>query len=547
MARMYPRTLLDDDVKSPAEGRVFGVLRDGLPDEWEAYHSASWMMRDSGKGALDDEVDFVLCHPEEGILCLEVKGGGIECRHGEWFRIIDGKRARAKDPFAQALDHRYEFGRRLDRVEGIRPSDLFLVQGLSFPDITVHKLVLAPDAPPEIVIDRNDLAEVDEAIERVLAFHRGAREKRKPPGEKGATAIRDLLAPDVRIEVPMASEFLDEEEALITLTHDQAVLLNRFGRDRRMVVSGCAGSGKTMLAVEQAKRLARNGKDVLFVCFNRALRDHLRTREAKSGVEFQSFHALCVQLAHRAGVELPEYPESDAPPEFWDEELPNALVEAIEELGPQYDALFIDEAQDLASDWLEALMLTLRDPDEDLVWLFMDANQQVYDARLDVPKEFRPFDLTVNCRNTQAIAREVLKKYAGEVEPEVLGPPGREVELIQTDDQPATVAAVVERLCGTEEVPPQDVVVLSSHNVDRSEVGQAGLPRPYSFVREPVPLGPKIRFSSIRGFKGLESPVVVLCELEDLDETIDQQLYVGISRARNHCVIVAPESQESPA
>src|SRR5213078_2958594 len=119
---------------------------------------------------------------------------------------------------------------------------------------------------------------------------------------KVAGALRDLLAPDVRIEVPMASEFLDEEEALITLTHEQGMLLNRFGRDRRMVITGCAGSGKTMLAVEQARRLARSGQDVLFICFNRALRDHLRAREAKSGVEFQTFHGLCVQFAYRAGV-----------------------------------------------------------------------------------------------------------------------------------------------------------------------------------------------------------------------------------------------------
>jgi AAA domain/Nuclease-related domain/UvrD-like helicase C-terminal domain len=541
VARMYPRTLIDEEVKSGGEKRVFAALRDGLSNEWEAYHSASWMMRDPGEGALDGEIDFVLCHPEEAILCLEVKGGGIQCQYGEWTRVIDGNRKRVKDPFTQALDHRYALERQLDRQDGIRAKDFFLVQGLAFPDITVHELVLAPDAPPEIVIDRNDLKEIDESVERVLDYHRGAREKRKPPGEKGAAALRELLAPEVRIEVPMSSEFLDEEEALITLTHDQAMLLNRFGRDPRMVVTGCAGSGKTMLAVEQAKRLARKGRDVLLVCFNRALRDHLRSREAKSGVEFQTFHGLCVQLAHRAGVELPQHPEDETPPEFWDEELPNALVKAIEKLGPQYDALFVDEAQDLENHWLDALMLTLRDPDEDLVWLFMDANQRVYEARLDIPKEFRPFDLTVNCRNTQAIAREVLKKYVGEVEPEVIGPPGREVELIQTDNQAAAVGAIIQRLCGKEEVPPQDVVVLSSHNLDESKVGQVGLPAPYTFVKEPVPLGPKIRFSSIRGFKGLESPVVILCELEDIDDaTIDQQLYVGISRARNHCVVIAP-------
>jgi hypothetical protein len=542
MARMYPRTLLEAEVESPAEKRVFEALETGLADEWEAFHSVSWMMRDPAEGAVDGEIDFVLCHPEKGILCLEVKGGGIECQHGEWFRLVDGKRERAKDPFKQALDHRYSLGRQLDGLKGIRAKDLFLVHGLVFPDITVHKLVLAPDAPAEIVIDRNDLAAIEDSIERVLAHHRGAREKREPPGEEATDALRELLAPDVRIEVPMANEFLDEAETLIRLTHEQALLLNRFGRNPRMVITGCAGSGKTMLAVEQAKRLARKGQDVLIVCFNRALRDHLRDREAKSGVEFHTFHGLCVQLAHKADVALPKYPKDEAPPEYWDEELPTALMEAIDVLGAQYDAIFIDEAQDLENHWLEALMVTLRDPDQGLLWLFMDDNQRVYEARLDVPEEFHRFDLTVNCRNTQAIAREVLKKYEGEIEPEVIGPPGREVELLHTDDQAGMVGATIQRLCDKEEIVPQDIVVLSSHRMRRSTVGRSALPEPYKFVARYPQVGPYIRFSSIRAFKGLESPVVILCELEDLDvATIDQLLYVGISRARNHCVIVAPQ------
>src|SRR5262245_30611835 len=190
MARMYPRTLLEGAVESKGEKRVFGVLRDGLSDEWEAYHSVSWMLRDASEGALDGEIDFVLCHPEEAILCLEVKGGRIESRHGEWFRMVDGKRERAKDPFKQALDHRYNLERLLNGVDGTRAKSLFLVHALAFPDITVHQLALAPDAPSEILIDRNDLKEIEASIERVLAYHRGAREKRKPPGEKGAAALR---------------------------------------------------------------------------------------------------------------------------------------------------------------------------------------------------------------------------------------------------------------------------------------------------------------------------------------------------------------------
>jgi UvrD-like helicase C-terminal domain len=170
----------------------------------------------------------------------------------------------------------------------------------------------------------------------------------------------------------------------------------------------------------------------------------------------------------------------------------------------------------------------------------MDDNQRVYENQLDVPDEFRPFDLIHNCRNTQAIHREVMKKYEGEVEPEAIGPEGREVAYYETNDQPATVRAIVAELCGKEEIPPQDIVVLSSHGKEKSAVAEAGCGR-YTFVDEPRPLGDYIRFASIRGFKGLESPVVILCELEGLDdETIDQQLYVGLSRARNHCVIVAP-------
>jgi hypothetical protein len=540
MAQMFPRTLLESEVKSKGEVRVFNALRDQLDDGWHAFHSVGWVTRDHAEGSDDGEIDFVLAKVGEPIICLEVKGGGLECRYGEWYRIKDGSEERFRDPFAQAIDHVYDLKRHLEKAAAWKKRDVHIVQALSFPDISVHKLALAPDAPAEIVIDKSDVIEIEPALGRVLEFHRGSRDKRELLDEGGLAALTEILAPNVRIEVPMATDFLDEEEQLITLTHQQSMLLNRYGRDLRMVVTGCAGSGKTMLAVEQAKRLAAKGERVLFVCFNKGLRDHLRRKEEKSGVEFWNFHALCVRLANLAKIELPSYPKDQAPQEYWSEELPLAMIEAIDELGPQYDSLFVDEAQDLENDWLEALMTTLEDPEKAHVWLFMDDNQRVYEAKLDVPPEFRPFDLTVNCRNTQAIAREVHKKYKGEVESEMLGPPGRDVDFYETDDGPATVAALVQSMCGKHEVPPQDVVVLSAHGFEKSAVREVDAGG-YEFVREPRTLGNYVQLSSIRAFKGLEAPAVILCELEDLDpETMDQQLYVGISRAKNHCAIVAP-------
>lgn len=539
MARTYPRSIIEDDLKSRAEGRVFELIRDGLDDDWEAYHAVSWIARDHAEGAIDGEIDFVLCHPEKAIVCLEVKGGDFECDGREFFRTVDGLRERMRDPFRQALDHRYALERRLEAARPGLGRGLFLVHGLVLPDISVHSLVLAPDAPHQIVIDRIELRDLPGAIEGLLKYHRGSREKRRPPGAEGAGILRDLLAPRVRIHVPMAQEFLGEEREMVLLTRQQTALLGQFGRDRRMVVTGCAGSGKTMLAVERAKRLASDGRSVGYICFNRALRDHLCEREGASGIDFHTFHGLCTHLARRAKVALPEH-AGDPPPEYWRAELPLALMEACEALGAPYDDLVIDEAQDLHTDRLDAVMSALRDPDAGSVWLFLDDNQRVYDVKLDVPPEYRPFDLTINCRNTQAIHREVMKLYQGALRPEVMGPPGREIELVHTTDQPRAVADIIRLLCEEEEVAPQDIVILSSHGFERSRVA-ASPPEGYAYSPAGAPRSRVVRLSSIRGFKGLEATVVILCELEDLhDQTADQQLYVGLSRARNHCVVVCP-------
>jgi nuclease-like protein len=103
VARTFPRALLPDDVKSDGEVKVFHALRDGLDDAWDVFHSVGWVRRDPGKGAEDGEIDFVLAHPREGVVCIEAKGGDIECRelgtncrttqaiHRHLLRLYDGE------------------------------------------------------------------------------------------------------------------------------------------------------------------------------------------------------------------------------------------------------------------------------------------------------------------------------------------------------------------------------------------------------------------------------------------------------------------------
>lgn len=534
MAVMHPRALLPADCKSRAEAKVFAALERELSDEWLVFHSASLVVRDPAAGAVDDECDFVLCHPEHGVVCLEVKGGGIECRHGTWFRPPDA--VPIKDPFTQALDHSHNVRRKFGEAGGSKRPRMHVVHAVAFPDITVHELALAPDAPREILWDRNDIRDAAAAaLERTLTYHRGARDKRVMPDP---SFVRKVLAPEVAIKVPMAEEFLDEEEALVILTSEQAGLVARHWRTPLMAVHGCAGSGKTMIAVERAKQLARRGEDVLFVCFNKQLAQYLRRKERHDRITFQTFHGLCTHLASRAAIKLPQHPADNTPQDFFKLELPAALLDAVKVLGPQYDALIVDEAQDLEVDWLEVLTATLRDPEADSIWLFLDDNQRVYEAELTIPDGFLHYDLTVNCRNTQSIHREVMAYYDGDIDFEVTGPEGRDVVRWQGDDVGKALRTTLDFLVDKEEVLPQDIVVLSSHALERSEVAR-GVNGRFVLTPERGKLGNRIHFSSIRSFKGLESPVVVLVETEDLDEaTRDQQMYVAISRARNHCVIL---------
>ena len=53
---------------------------------------------------------------------------------------------------------------------------------------------------------------------------------------------------------------------------------------------------------------------------------------------------------------------------------------------------------------------------------------------------------------------------------------------------------------------------------------------------------PCIRFATAQGFKGMESPVVVLCDVERITESEPQSLlYIAMSRARSQLIVLVHE------
>jgi len=188
--------------------------------------------------------------------------------------------------------------------------------------------------------------------------------------ERTLALVDEFLAPTVHLR-PLVRRALDGAAAeRLTATRAQRMVLDGIRNVRRAAIVGPAGSGKSILAGERARRLAREGARTLVVCFNRPLAvelaDGLADALAPAGLEVHTFHGLCETLAARAGLLPPAPPAPGA--EWFDRELPAALDGAIAALpGLRFHAVIVDEGQYFARPWVESLDLLLDRPGEDVL------------------------------------------------------------------------------------------------------------------------------------------------------------------------------------
>ena len=232
-----------------------------------------------------------------------------------------------------------------------------------------------------------------------------------------------------------------------------------------------------MLAAEKARRLAREGYETLLVCFNQPLARLLVEETAEvartSGhLTVSTFHQLCEDLAREAGT-LPKKP-NPVTREWWDETLPEALDEAVEELGPKFHAIVIDEGQDFDADWLLSLEALLSDPKDDVLYVFHDPAQAIYRddavADLGLPTSI---DLDENCRNPGPIHDFAMGHAPDAPETVALREEGRAVEVIEAEAGAPTLDAlrrVLHRLRVDEGVRPWEIAVLVGGSLEDSAV-----------------------------------------------------------------------------
>ncbi|MCD6051704.1 MAG: hypothetical protein K0Q55_3113 [Verrucomicrobia bacterium] len=561
MARLIPELTATQlsEFRSRAEARVYEACRELLPDDIVVLHSIGWVYRDGSGKLREGEADFTLLLPDFGVVALEVKGGGVsfDARTGEWFSVDrTGTRHQIKDPFKQAARERHALNDQITghpSWRGWRVGQLAVGHAVMLPDISDARTLVGPDRPRDIIGTSMDLADIATWLKRVCKFWRPAVTTKF--GAAGVRLVQEVLSSSIEVRPALSAVLHAAEQHRLRLTSNQAKILRIIGGRRRAVVSGGAGTGKTVLAVEKARALAEQGLSVLLLCYNRPLADALALglRE-HPGIQVLSFHQLCdlrIRQAHQsAGRNVLTEAEQAYPGHTdrhrFDVQLPYALALTNEVLTQKYDAVVVDEAQDFSDEYWFAIEELMSDDEHGHLFVFTDENQKLYPRHANLPVPDEPFYLTTNCRNTSAIHEAAYAFYRGEPidAPETRGIDVERVAHSDLSAQAEFIAQKLQRLIVDDQIAPSDLAVLVAKRPKAAcyeALGRACAsmrPSPKLSIEHHGRVG-YVLVDTVARFKGLEAQVVLLWLGDEVvTDGMWETMYVGATRAKTLLIIV---------
>jgi hypothetical protein len=474
------------------------------------------------------EIDFVVLDPS-GLLVCEVKGGRVTRAEsdGMWeFTNRGGKTTRRPEgPFAQAKSAMWSLRDELEkRLEPDLLSRISFGYCVIFPN--QGWAVDSVDEPAELTLDEGDCRSKNELAKGLGRLLRYWTEKNGSEALAAADlkVVRNALRPSFDVAPSLRSRAADASNQIEALTKEQYVGLDWAESESRLLVAGGAGTGKTMLAAEMARRDLGRGS-VLFTYQSPVLAAFVASRPTMEGIDV-----------------LP-------------------ITEAVGEVEnhESWDSVIVDEAQDVFTvEGMDAVDRLVSGGLDEGVWrCFYDLNNQagmfgpVDEAMVEYLESTgaRKVSLRRNCRNSKPVVIYTQTVTGADLGKPLDGEgPRVEVNYAETrNEQAACLSDEIGRLAG-EGVEGGSITILSAGNGVDSVV--EGLPgalrrRIVNLDQDLVSGWPvdNMTFATVEDFKGLENDFILLVDIESLEESLDiVRLYVGLSRPRYRLWLVIPSA-----
>jgi hypothetical protein len=564
MARLVPA---DPPDGMPYSERTVLAALATLPDPWIVVIDIPIGVFTRPRPGLE-QIDFLLVHPGLGLAVIEVKGGQITIEEGKWFTTPHGTitpKPLRRTPFQQAADQRFELQRFLWKRLNI--PDQAMAHGVALPGCHVESS-LGPEAPRDLVIDADDLHDIAEPVARIMRKWQTSL----TVSDEEVERLLDLLKPSMSMTIVLARQTARIEQAIeretrkqVDFSESQVDAYSVMLRHERALVMGEAGTGKTVLAVERAKRLAGTGSRTLLLCHRSAVFSAILTLLADLNLPRQISTDPDVMLtaAHWTGLRRFLEDKGGQLPSANASSMPDAMLAAAEKAGLQFDAIVVDEGQEFTPNQIEGLTWLLTDPEDGPLYFFADPfqhsgiftashlieRQQLrgsYDWQM--PLEMPVVNLIDNVRNAMPVAdnaRNFVKQQRSRAV--VPGRVPQEILCKKRSEVVARGAAEIDRLLSEEGFSPNQLLAVlvgvdetdfasQLRRLNRHAVSVSQLTR---FPLTPADLRVAHGYPDL--VQGLEAEVVVAVIWQDGPMSVGdvRDLYVAMTRARSHLIVIS--------
>lgn len=542
------------------EQQIFNDIRDmEAKDDIYCFQSIGLEKHDTKEHA---ECDFVIL-TRDGVFCLEVKGGAIQRQDGIW-TIGTGQKSYSstEGPFKQAEGCRWAVLNYLRENRVLDRKDALFGWGVVFPSVVFEceDAEWSQDVVYDIRDQKRPFLDYLSRLTKYFDIKRSEKGFRRPPPltQTKLRACADALRRDFDTGLTVLGLLIESQREAPALSREQFRVLDLVlsPENPRLICSGGPGTGKTLLALETARRISEERKKVLYLCFNSELAAHLRAEKGDATFKVATLHKFMHDTIVSAGL-VPDAPFGTSEEEHFLIGYPALFETACEVLLerdelPQFDALVIDEAQDILNERnLACLMLVLNGGLGGRWAVFLDRGDQAnvysrleddaYDTLVKAGPVVVP--LEVNFRNPPKTAIEAYH-YSNDTVPECrrrLDSPVKFVGVANEKEAASKLRALLVELI-RDGVSPGDIAILSWRRAgerlaDRfpPKIGKA-LVAP----RGTLPDKQQIISAGIAAFKGLEAEIVIVTDVPDeLGNDWQSSLFVvALTRTRTKCYAI---------
>jgi hypothetical protein len=537
---IYPYEI-PDNVASHAEKTIFNQLY-SVKDNYDIFYSRSFVGR-APKERKEYEIDFIIAEKPKrrgkcsAIFCLEVKGGIMEY-NGERSEWTQNGIPLAKGPDKQASSASHSLIKRYPDLAKEVPIDW----ALCYPDCELpDNTPLPPNLDYNKIMDRRSSLYIDRALEKMF-------ENTKSNNIKVGCnihvyeAFKKELLRNVGFVETLSTQFKYEDKRFVELTDEQIHFFSHISSNPNILVTGYAGTGKTVVATSAAQEKLSQDKSVLFLCYNRTLANKIRYRFDKydNKINVTTFHSLARQIIDEVDKDWWEN-NSKKDDDFWSLTVPVKLDSLIHLIDKKYDTIIIDEGQDFKELWFETIFKMSMDNGSKII--FSDQMQNIFDRNGVIPKQsqFFQYELQNNCRNTKKITSYLADTINKPISSHPKSPEGELVTEKVFKNKESLVNGLkseISVLLKQHKILPEQILLMPNPPINESSICDLRKIGNYDMtaLRKNGRLNnDKIHYASINVFKGLEIDILFIIDAHLNDD--EKKLYTQISRGKNKVYI----------